>query len=75
MKKQFEIYNGETKITYDESEANNHLIVEKIIDWCKRYNISSGESLMQKDDGLIYAPELVADIIDCILNFEADYGE
>lgn len=73
MEKSFKIYNGETTVKYQETEINNHLIVEKIIKWCEKYNISSGEGLVQSDNGNIYAPELVADIIDDILKFEAEW--
>lgn len=73
MKKTFEIYNGEAKITYDDSEANIALVVEKIVEFCKRYNVSCGESACQSDDPQIESVYLLADIIDNVLNFETEW--
>lgn len=73
MKKQFEIYNGDCKVTYDDSEVNNALVVEKIIEFCKTYNISCGESAVQSDDPQIEAVHLLAEIIDDVLNFETEW--
>jgi hypothetical protein len=69
MKADFTIY-GDTKIEYRYSEAAGLDIIRKIIEFCEKYNISCGESLMQKDDGVIYSPELVSDIIDDVLKFK-----
>lgn len=75
MKKQFEIYNGDCKVTYDDSEVNNALVVEKIIEFCKRYNVSCGESACQSDDPQIESVYLLVDIIDNVLNFETQWRQ
>lgn len=66
----FKIYNGDTTISYQTSAEINQQVVDKIIAWCKKYNQGCGESLHQSDDGNIYAPDLVSDIIDNVLKFD-----
>lgn len=74
MIKEFKIYDS-TTVEYNYSEAEALQVVSKIVEWCEKYNISSGESLVQSDNGTIYSPELVADIIDDVLKFKAKWDE
>jgi len=67
---EFKIWDEDTTVSYKSNIEKNKQIVEKIIEWCKKYNVSSGESLMQRDDPVIEAPVLIAEIIDDILEFE-----
>lgn len=75
MKKEFKIYRGSTTITYLETDEIKQQVLDKIIEWCKEYNAHSGEMLCQSDDCQIYAPILIADIIDDILQFESNDEE
>lgn len=75
MNKKFKIYDGDCTIEYNISPEAAQKTVEAIINWCKEYNISSGESLVQTDNGLIEAPYLVANIIDDILEFNSNWEE
>lgn len=72
MEKEFQTNRGTTTVKYKTSESVNQKVVDKIIRWCEKYNQSSGEDLHQSDEGNIYAPELIADIIDEILEFETE---
>lgn len=45
-------------------------IIKMIEEWCKEYNIHSGECLCQSDNGNLYSPILVAEIIDEVLKPE-----
>ncbi len=71
----FEIYDGDAKVTYQSTDTINQKVVDKIIAWCKEHNCSCGETLFQNDECMIYAPELLAEIIDDILKFETKFEE
>jgi len=58
------------KISVSVTEEEKNEIVSRIVEWCEKYHIWSGECLCQSDNGNIYAPALVADIIDDILQPE-----
>ena len=65
MKDTIKIYGDTYKV--DLSEESKNKIVEKILDWMQKYNISCGESVQQCDWGIMESPNLVSDIIDNIL--------
>lgn len=50
-------------------------IVRMIEDWCDKYGIYDGECLCQSDNGLIYSPELVSDILDTVFKYEFEDEE
>lgn len=41
--------------------------------WIKKHEAFAGEVIMQNDDCLIYAPELIAEIVDDVLKPEIEY--
>lgn len=55
--------------SYDTSVEAARKVVDKIIQWCNKYECTGGEMLCQNDDCIIESPYLVADIIDNILKF------
>lgn len=63
----YEIYRGSTTVTYNDDQETRDKVFDKIIEWLKKYNVSSGEGLCQSDDPQIEAPILMADIVDDIL--------
>jgi len=69
MRKEFTIYDGDCKVSYESSPETNQQVVDKIIEWCKEYNQGCWEGLAQSDDGNIYSPDLVGFIMDNILKF------
>ena len=48
-------------------------VFDAIISWCLKYELFSGESIMQSDKGTFQAPVLLSDIIDDILKFEIQW--
>ncbi len=56
--------------TYHDSQEVKNAVFEKIISWLIKYEISSGMSIMQGDDAYMSAPELLAEIVDDILEFD-----
>lgn len=67
MKNQFTLRG--TTIAYQSDSITNLKVVNAIVDWCKEYRITSGKCLCQDDNGQIEAPNLIASIIDDILQF------
>ena len=56
------------EICYSEESAKE--VLDKIIEWMEdpeHYASYSGEAIMQSDNTLIDAPELISDIVDNIL--------
>jgi hypothetical protein len=65
-----EIIIGSNIYKIDVTTDNALNIMYKIIDWMEQpnhYAASSGEGIMQSDDTIIDAPELISDIVDNIL--------
>lgn len=69
MKKSFEIYSGEYVAEYVETDDKYKDCWDRIIEFCKKHEIYSGESGCQDDDFNVYAPDLLSDIIDEIIKF------
>lgn len=67
---EFDIYDGNVKVSVDITEEKKQLIVDRILQYCKDENCVSGEKLHQNDDCIINAPDVLSDIIDNILKFE-----
>ncbi len=67
---EFTIFDGSNKVEYNDTLLAQNRMLAKIIDYCKRNNCCSGESLMQDDDCILEAPKLLSDIIDNILKFK-----
>lgn len=72
MEKTFTIYRGNCTVTVEVTQEKKDKIFEAILKWCEKYNCTSGEKLCQNDDCNIEAPNLLADIIDDIMNFETE---
>lgn len=49
-------------------------MVDKILQFCKDFSVTSGEVLVQDDSALIEAPNLIADILDDILKIESEWA-
>ena len=65
----------EFNIFYKDDPSIGEEIFKKILKWCIKYEIFSGESLMQSDDGAIYSPELVSDILDKVIKFKVEWKD
>lgn len=62
--------NIDTKISYSSSEKTKQEVFDAIINWVRKHDAWSGEILCQDDDCQIEAPQLLADIVDDILDFK-----
>ena len=65
----FETDDGDI-VTYKDDKKTKDLAFKKILEFCKKYECFSGESLLQSDEPQIFAPEFLADIIDDVIKFE-----
>lgn len=71
----FKGYDGDGEITINITDEKKDLILERIIKYCKEHDCYCGETLHQSDDCLIYAPDVLSDIIDNILKPEVKWVE
>lgn len=75
MKKliEFELYDGGMEVKLEITEDKKNAVIERILEYCKEYNCTSGEHLQQNDDCLIEASQVLSEIIDDILKFETNW--
>jgi len=57
-------------VKIDDSQESVNAVFEAVVNWFKKYQCYSGEEIMQDDECLLNAPELLADIADDTLKFE-----
>jgi len=70
-----DIYDGNATAEYEIPENKKEEITNKILEFCFKHNCFCGETLMQDDDCLIESADLIADIIDDIINFKVEWKE
>ena len=61
-------YNNKVQVTEEKARA----MVDRILQFCKNFDVTSGEVLLQDDSSLLEAPKLIADILDDILKIETE---
>jgi len=61
---EFEIYNGDVKVSYEMTEDKKDRIISEIMKYVKKHDCVDAEHLMQDDDCLIEAPEVLSDILE-----------
>lgn len=59
--------------TFDSSESTKEAVFQRVVDFLKKHNAYSGESIMQSDDPVCEAPVLLSEIADDLLGFEIHY--
>lgn len=70
------VYKGEDfSVSYEDSQEVRDAVFEKIMDYYKKHNVFSGESIMQMDNPVIDAPTVLSDIADDIIKFKVEYDE
>jgi len=69
-KLEFELYDGELKVSLLITEEKKNAVIQRIIQYCIENDCVDGEVLHQNDECLIEAPSVLSDIIDDILEFE-----
>lgn len=66
-KKTFSYFGEEDAVEVVYSEDTMKKVMYEIFNYMEKYNCYSGEKLHQDDDCIIYAPEVLSEIIDNIL--------
>lgn len=74
-KSKFEVYDGDVTVTYQDTPEIREKVIQRILQYCKDNNCSSGEQLHQNDECILSAPEVLSDIIDDIMLFEANHND
>lgn len=69
---EFELYNGDLKVSYEMTEEKKDKIIEHIMKYVKKHDCIDGEHLMQDDECLIYAPDVLCDILD-VFDFKTEW--
>jgi hypothetical protein len=67
-----EFKNDLETVKFERTREKEKAVFDKIIEFCKRHNCFFGECIMQSDDPQIYAPELISEIVDDIIEFEVE---
>lgn len=75
MEKKILAHEGDLEVTYNETDELKDEVFQKLIDFFKKYNAFSGDSIMQNDDPLIYASELLSDICDDLICFKENWTD
>jgi len=75
MRKEFEIYNGEAVVSYEETPELKDKVFERVMQFFNTVGHYSGESLMQSDDVYEVGPEVLSDLADDIIGFEVKWKE
>lgn len=73
MKKEFDVYDGEAVVSYNETQELKDQVFERILSFFKKVDHFTGESLQQSDDVHELAPDVLSDIADDIIKFEIIY--
>lgn len=60
-------------IEYDDSPEMKEKVFNRIIQYFKKHNSWSGESVMQCDNPQMEAPEVMAEIADDIIKFKVEH--
>jgi len=61
------------KVTWEETPEKIKAVYDKVVDFFKKHESFSGECIMQSDAPIIESPELLSDIADDIMEFNAEY--
>ena len=62
-------------ITISWTQEKKDLVINAIENWIRKYHATAGEVIMQSDDCIISAPDLLSDIIDDIIKPEVDFKD
>ena len=62
-------------IHFNWTEEKKEAVIKALENWIIKHRAVAGEVIMQSDDCIIYAPELISDIVDDIIKPEYDYEE
>ena len=63
------------RVTYNDDDATKQAVFDRVIAYFKKHDAWDGESVFQRDDPLIDASNVLADIADNIIKFDVEYKE
>lgn len=69
---EFELYNGVLKVSYELTEDKKDKIIEHLMKYIKNHDCIDGEHLMQDDECLTDAPNVLCDILD-VFEFQSEW--
>lgn len=69
----FKIYRGDAEVTCQETKEKKTQLFNRIIQFCKDTDCTSGECYHQSDSPQIEAYNLMSDILDNIMKFEINW--
>lgn len=58
------------RYTFNDDDVTKQKVFDRVMDYFLKYECFCGESIHQSDDPLIYAPNVMSDIADDILQFK-----
>lgn len=61
--------------TYNNSREVKSIVFAKIIAWFIAHRVDSGMSIIQGDDTNMNAPELLAELLDDVIEFDIAFDE
>jgi len=69
----FDFYDGDVEVTIKYSDDIKTQVFNKVIEYMKEYDCTSGEQLQQSDECLLAAPDILSEIIDNIIKPKTKY--
>ncbi len=60
-------------VTYEDSQEIKDKVFERVMEYYRKHEQFIGEGIMQCDDPIIDAPNVLADIADDIIQFKVKY--
>lgn len=73
MKKSLKIENG--IVEYNDSKEIKNLVFDKLMEYFNKYEVYSGETIMQCDELHMEVPEVLSDIADNIIKFNVKFND
>ena len=74
MIKAIVLYDGDSTAYFEETDEKKQLLWDKMIEFCRKHNSDTGESV-QNDDFNIDSPQFMAEVIDDIIKFERKWKD
>lgn len=72
MEKTIEVQDGDAILTYEETDEIKQQIFDRVMKYFLEHNSFYGESIMQSDNPIIDAPNVLAEIADDIMKFKVE---
>ena len=67
MYRAYEVFNGDAVVTYSASPETHMKVMDKIVEYFSRNDVTCPEAVMQNDDANLEAPELLSDIAEMLI--------